>query len=64
MKEPEKMLRALQICIPETAEDSDIECDGCPYDTREGCTNFVSLPVSLVTDLKEYLKGVAGNAAK
>ena len=61
MKEPDKMLKALQVCLPETEEESAIECDGCPYDSRFGCKGFVSLPVALENDIREYLKGVVKN---
>ena len=58
MEKLDKALKGLQICMPETEEDSKLECDGCPYDSRDGCSNFVSLPLSLIEDIREVLKGV------
>ena len=40
MEKLDKALKALQICMPETEEDSKLECDGCPYDSRDGCSNL------------------------
>ena len=49
-----KIVDALNICMPETAEDSNRECVECPYFNTCSEDETVSVPAALMIDIREY----------
>jgi len=50
----EQIINGLAACFPETEEDAEIGCEGCPY----GCckADAVSVPMTMLEDIRALLK--------
>ena len=55
----DEILKGISCCLQETEEDKVLSCEDCPY-LRKGCDNpvevYVTLPISLVEDVRAHLK--------
>ena len=56
MVDGEKVIKALRICIPETQEDSKLECSDCPYGDVCNPNDIVGITLPLIWDIRELLK--------
>ena len=56
MEDVEKVLKALQICIPETDKDGLLGCGDCPYNDVCNANDVVGLTLPLILDIRELLK--------
>lgn len=53
MREDFYLREYLRHCLPETDEDGDLGCDGCPYEGK--CTETVSVPAIAIEELRRML---------
>lgn len=56
MADIEKVLKALQICIPESNQDGLLGCKNCPYNDVCNANDVVGLTLPLIFDIRELLK--------
>ena len=54
MKRYEKIAKALAICMPETQEESMHECVECPFYPKCPSERTISLPMSLMIEIRQY----------
>lgn len=52
----EKVAKALSICVPETQDDSKLECSDCPYGAVCNPNDIVGIPLPLIWDIRSLLK--------
>ena len=51
-----RLLKALSICVPETQDDSKLECSDCPYGAVCNPNDIVGIPLPLIWDIRALLK--------
>lgn len=51
-----RLLKALSICVPETQDDSKLECSDCPYGAVCNPNDIVGIPLPLILDIRALLK--------
>ena len=56
MDDREKVVKALSICVPETQDDSKLECSDCPYGDVCNPNDIVGIPLPLIWDIRALLK--------
>ena len=56
MIDREKVIKALSICVPETQEDSKLECSDCPYGDVCNPYDIVWITLPLIWDIRTMLK--------
>ena len=54
MNKFKKISDALAICMPETVQESMIDCDECPYFDKCKVQEVIPLPSVLVVDIRNY----------
>ena len=52
----EKVIKALSICVPETQDDSRLECSDCPYGDVCNPNDIVGITLPLIWDIRALLK--------
>jgi len=52
----EKVIKGLNICVPETKDDSELECSDCPYGDVCNPNDIVGITLPLIFDIRELLK--------
>ena len=52
----EKVIKALSICVPETQDDSKLECSDCPYGDVCNPNDIVGITLPLIWDIRTLLK--------
>ena len=56
----ENVVKALSICVPETQDDSKLECSDCPYGAVCNPNDIVGIPLPLIWDIRALLKEQEG----
>ena len=56
MPDREKIIKALSICLPETQDDSKLECSDCPYVDVCNPNDIVGITLPLILDIRALLK--------
>ena len=49
-----KIAKALAICMPETLQESEMECFQCPYCDECKSDHIISLPATLAIEIRKY----------
>ena len=56
MHDREKVIKGLRICVPETQDDSKLECSDCPYEDVCNPNDIVGITLPLIWDIRALLK--------
>lgn len=56
MPDRENVIKALSICVPETQDDSKLECSDCPYGDICNPNDIVGITLALIWDIRALLK--------